>query len=117
MAEAKPKELPVGTLAQIRDAVDIGGETIPVPQWDMSVRVRGLSRHEVKQCLDMEDRTIGYLHFGMVEPAVTLEEAAEIDGKSFQAVQVILEAIVRLSGLGAGFRAGEAEGAGVRGSD
>jgi hypothetical protein len=112
----KPAVLPVATLADIRAAADIGDETIPVPQWGHSVRVRGLSRGEVKQCLEMDDRTIGYLHFGLVEPAVTLEEAAEIDAKSFQAVQVILEAIVRLAGLGAGFREGTAEGPGVRSS-
>lgn len=109
--------LPVGTLAQIREAVDLGEETVPVPQWGVSVRVRGLSRGEVRQSVEMGTREVGYLHFGMVEPAVTLEEAAEIDGKSFLAVQVILETIIRLSGLGAGFREGTAGGAGGRDTD
>lgn len=105
---AKSKEvLPVGTLEQIRQAVDLGEETVPVPQWNMSVRIRGLSRGEVKASLEMDDHQVGYLHYGMVEPAVTVEEAAElVSQKGWLATQRILEAIVNLSGLGAGFREG-----------
>lgn len=111
MPPAKTKEaLPVGTLDQIRLAADLGEATVPVPQWNMSVRVRGLSRGEVNESAEMDDRQIGYLHYGMVDPPVTMEEAAELVGKkSYLAVQVILEEIINQSGLGAGFRQGEAD--------
>lgn len=112
MAAAK-EQLAVATLDDILAADDIGKpETVAVPAWKRSVRVRGLSRGEVKACIEMEDRQVGYLHFGLVEPAVTLEQAATLDTKSFAAVQVILERIIDLSGLGAGFRQGETGGAG-----
>ena len=50
------------------------------------------------------------LSVGMVEPAVTVEQATEIvNGKSFQALERILDRIVDLSGLGAQFRKGQAD--------
>lgn len=114
MPEAKDQALPVGTLEQIRQADDLGEKTVPVPQWAMSVKVRGLTRGEVKQSLDMDEREIGYLHYGLIDPVVTIEEAAEFRGKSFYAVQIVLEEIMKLSGLVAGFRPGD-EAPDVRG--
>jgi len=115
MADTKTVVLPVATFEDIVAAKDMGDvETVAVPEWKASVRVRGLSRGEV---LSGRQDGVNYeaylLSVGMVEPAVTIEQATDIvNGKSFQALERILDRIVDLSGLGAGFRAGQAGAAG-----
>lgn len=107
MAGKSKKQLPVATLDDIiaaDAAVAATVETVEVPQWQRSVRVRGLSRGEVLAVAQMDDRTAGYLHYGLVEPTVTVEQAAAFNDKSFAAVQIVIDRIIELSGLGAGFR-------------
>ena len=115
MGDAKAVVLPVATFEEIVAAKDTGDvETVAVPEWAASVRVRGLTRGEV---LSGRGEGVNYeaylLSVGMVEPVVTIEQATEIvNVKSFQAVDRILDRIVELSGLGAGFRAGQTGAAG-----
>lgn len=118
MAEANGKlDLAIGTLAEILAANDTSPEGVvePMPEWGCSVRLRGLTRGEFARMRSLEDTDdIGRESFVvatcLLEPTVTVEEARELlEGKSYGATQRLIDRIVEVSGLGDGFREGEAD--------
>lgn len=116
MAAAKKAAASVVSLDQIRAADDTHaaeGVLVAVPEWGGSVRVRGLTRGEARSLGDgttPADAEVFTLQHGLVEPAVTAEEAAVLlDEKGFAATERVLVAILDLSGLTPGFREGKAD--------
>ena len=103
MSKAK---LPSGSLDAIRAAQDVGTETLDIPEWWVSVTVRGLTRGEARLLgEDAEEAEVQALKLAMVEPAVTDEEAREIlASKAFGPTERVLRKILDLSGLGESFR-------------
>lgn len=110
----KAAALPAGTLDLIRQADDTNkaGVVIDVPEWGCSVRIRGLTRGEVRLMGDMtpEEADVNGLHLALLEPTVTIDEATELlTDKSFGVCSRILEEILVLSGLTPGFRSPAAD--------
>lgn len=118
MAAAKKAVLPVGTLDQIRAAKDLDQSVlVEVEEWGCTVTVRGLTRGEIKTihstATDDDDPAgkmdVLTLQLGLVDPAVTVEEAEAIAGeKGLRPVKKVLDAIMAASGLSDGFRQGKA---------
>lgn len=114
MAAAKKTELPVASsFEQIAAASDIGEKLVPIPAWGCSVKIRGLTRGEVKHMgkdeVSPEEADIYALVNAVLEPNLTEEQAAKLlTEKSVGAVDVLMNAILDESGLGAGFREGDA---------
>lgn len=110
-AQKKNGALPVGSLEQLQEAADSGVdiETLSVPEWGMSVKVRGLYRGEARQLADMDaaETEAFVLSCALVEPAVTVEQAETLlEKKSFASTERVLQKVLDLSGLGATFRQG-----------
>ncbi len=99
-------KLPSGSLDLIRAAQDVGTETVDVPEWGVSVTVRGLTRAEVRSMGDDPvEAEVTALTLGMSEPSVTDGEAREIlASKAFAPTQTVLMKILELSGMGSSFR-------------
>lgn len=104
------------TLDQIKTAADIPGRHwVAVPEWgkDAGVYIRGLKRGEARLIQEIDDDEEGNakaLTLGLVEPAVTEEEAGEmLAEKSLAATNRILGAILEASGIRPGFRPGTAD--------
>lgn len=105
-------DLPLGTLAEILAADDTvaNGVVEQVPEWKLSVRLRGLTRGEVQTMTEKEgaDREAFLLHKAIVEPALSEDEARSLlETKGFAATQRILNRILEVSGLTDGFRQDE----------
>lgn len=106
----------VVSLDQIRAADDthaVDGVLVEVPEWGGSVRVRGLTRVEAKSLgedMTPAEAEVLTFHIGLVDPTVTMEEAAVLlNEKGFAATERVLLAILDLSGLTPGFREGKAD--------
>jgi hypothetical protein len=98
-------------IKQVKDVVD--SEEVYIPEWGFAVKIRGLRRGELGllykdvEAIDAEVLNARVLSAAMVEPKMTEEEAAEIlDLKGFKATKRIEEAILKASGLQAGFLSG-----------
>lgn len=102
------KALPIASVDAMLGAQDLSEKTVDIPEWGVSVRVRGLSRGEARTMGDEKDATKAEalaLATAIVEPAVTLEQASQlVSEKSFGATERLLTSILELSGLAAGFR-------------
>lgn len=117
MAAARKAVSSVVSLDQIRAADDTRaaeGVLVDVPEWGGAVRVRGLTRGEARtlgtEGATTSDAETFTLHHGLVDPRVTMEEAAALlDEKGFAATERVLVAILDLSGLTPGFRQGPAD--------
>ena len=103
MSKAK---LPSGSLDTIRAAQDVGTETLDIPEWGVSVTVKGLTMAEVRSLGDDPvESEVRALTLGMVEPTVSEDEARSIlDTKAFSPTQTVLMKVLELSGMGATFR-------------
>lgn len=106
-------DLPVGTLEGILAAETTAaqGITMDVPEWNCAVRLRGLTRGEVRAMADQEDgqREPFALACCLLEPTVTQEQAFDLcNANSFAATQRVFDRILEVSGLAAGFRSDEA---------
>lgn len=102
----EPKLLSADDILAWQDLVD---EEVFVPEWGGTVKVRGLTRAQVYQM--QKDATVGktvdgqrsdmlMLVAGIVEPKFTEDQGAQLMGKSAGATQRLLDAIMRLSGMG-----------------
>lgn len=103
---AGSKQLPVGTFEQIQQADDThkDGTVVEVPEWGMSVRIRGLTRGEVRLMdnpdLSQEDKEASILRCAFVEPALSEEQARVIvNDKSPGPTEKLLNTILEASGL------------------
>lgn len=107
---AKPAGLPVAaSFEEIDEKDDLNEDVVAVEEWGCSVRVRGLSRGEIRAMGDdgvsAADAEALTLAAAMLEPKVTREQAEKLlEGKSYAATEKVLARILDLSGLGAGFR-------------
>ena len=103
---ASKAKLPSGSLDLIRAAQDVGTEEMDVPEWGVSVTVRGLTRGEARQLGDDPlEAEVKALSLALVDPVVSDDEAREIlSGKAFSPTERVLSKILELSGLGASFR-------------
>ena len=110
---AGKSKLPVGTLEAILAARDVPDtEHVEVPEWGLTVVVRGLTRGEARAFSDLTpvDAEAHALVCGMVEPKVTSEEAHRLlDEKAFRPTERILAKILEVSGITDRFREGEAD--------
>lgn len=102
----EPKQLSAEDILAWEDLVD---ESVFVPEWGGTVKVRGLTRAQVYQM--QKDATVGkntdaqradmlLLVMGIIEPKFTEDQGAALMQKSAGATQRILDAIMRLSGMG-----------------
>ncbi len=107
------EKLAIGTLEGILAAETTAaqGVTMDVPEWNCAVRLRGLTRGEVRAMAAQEDgqKEPFALAACLIEPAITQEQAFELcNANSFAATQRVFDRILEVSGLAAGFRSGEA---------
>lgn len=108
------------TVAEIVAAADLTEEDVDVPEWGGPIRVRALSLGQVQdvqqECvrrdkdgqpvagpdgqpiLDERAMTAALLREGVVEPALTGEDADRLRGKSAAALTRVMEAITRVAG-------------------
>jgi len=107
--------LPVATLDDIFAADDVKQADVDVPEWSARVVVRGLSRKQVLAWSDsgddLSEADALLLHYGLVEPEVTVEQARELVAtRSHAALARVLREVMRLSGIGIGFQGAGADG-------
>jgi hypothetical protein len=97
------------TADQILAAEDIATDDIEVPEWGGTVRVKGLTVHDLNEAnrlatvageVDAEKITCMVLVFGCVEPRFTPDQVGLIAQKSAAVVNRLGGAIFRLSGIG-----------------
>lgn len=109
-AETAVEDLPIGTLEQLEEAdiAPLEGEVFPVKQWNMSLKLRGLTHGEVNVMFEREPggpRNAFVLATACVAPAMDEAKAAEIlSKKAFTGAQIVLNRILEVSGLREGFR-------------
>lgn len=98
---------PAGSVQAILAANDVTAQPVEVPEWRMTVKVRGFTRAEALEWSAIDgnvESDARLLQYGLVEPSVTEDEAREIVAtKSQAAVKRIVVEVLRLSGLGATF--------------
>lgn len=111
MAQRKNGGLPVGTVEAVLAADDIkqAGHLVELPEWGCSFRVRGLTRGEARRIgaenMTAEDSEVFALVHAVLEPSLSEEEARRIlTEKGFGPTERLLDEILELSGMGAGFR-------------
>lgn len=101
-------ELPEGTLDQILNSKDVKEEWVPIPEWNMKVKVKGLSKAEQIKARKMsttagkpDDSKLegNILVLGMVSPKVTPDKVSALFEKSSGAVDKILTTILDLSNM------------------
>lgn len=102
------ENLPLGTLDDILAVSDSNEESVNIPEWGFSVKVRGITKGEqirlrkqaaVKGRLDEAKLEGLILVTGLVSPKVTPDKVDILFEKSSGAVDKILMAIFRLSGM------------------
>ncbi len=112
-APKKAEPLPVAASFDVISAAeDIGEKTVEIEAWGCAVKIRGLTRGEVKHMakdeVTAEAADVFALVTAVLEPKLTEEQATKLlTEKSVGAVDVLMNAILNESGLGAGFRAGD----------
>jgi hypothetical protein len=101
--------LPVGSLDQILAADDLGREDVPMPEWGLSVTVRGLGYAEwadlrtgatVAGEIDEKLFMRNLIAAALVAPAVTPEQASLLMAKSVPAVDRLGKAVLSISHIG-----------------
>lgn len=104
-------KLPVaGSFDELAAKDDLAAQPLEIPEWGVTVMVRGLSRQEYvalkEQSGDDADRAdVLLLTTCLVQPAVDEAQARRLlDEKSVGAIAKITQAIVEASGLGDLFR-------------
>lgn len=108
---AAKAKLPVGTFDQIVSAADLGeGQVHEVPEWGVSLRIRGLTRGEARLLASeeatAEDKEVSVITCGVVEPKFTPEQARQVlQEKAVGPTERLIDAILELSGMGDSFRA------------
>src|SRR3990167_2414352 len=105
---AKAGKLPVAeSAAALFAAQDIQEEAVDVAEWGVAVKVRALTRGQARKLSELsneEGEAYALMH-GLVQPSVSPEEAARlVNEKGFASTEKVLEKILDLSGLTAGFR-------------
>lgn len=98
--------LPIRTRDEILAVSDIKEETIAVPEWDTTLKLRGLTLGEINHITNFATRKDGKLDNlrmnalmfvrGVVEPKFTDQDAEALAGKS---AGVILRVAVKISEL------------------
>ena len=87
-------------------------EIVEVEEWGGAVKMRGLSKGEMKELYgrwpeagENEEHQAGLerdlIRLSMVEPALSEDEVAKLDGQRFSPVALLVASALRLSGLGA----------------
>src|SRR5690348_975008 len=100
------------SVADIAAAEDIEEEIISIPEWGGEVKVRGLSRREVKEITRLATKkngavtTIdsgifekGIVFYGLAHPQITEAEYEVLLNKSAGGLQKVVDAVMRLSKL------------------
>ncbi|MCR4340768.1 MAG: hypothetical protein NUW01_12880 [Gemmatimonadaceae bacterium] len=102
-----------GSAADLLGAKDaaLDVEPFPVPEWGVTVKVRGLTRGEVKHIgkaeVTADEAEVHALTCGVVEPKLSEDDAkALLDGKGFGSTEALLNKILDKSGMTPGFREG-----------
>lgn len=110
---ADTEKLPAAaSIDAILQTDDLAPRPLEIPEWGVTVLIRGLSRAEYialkeKSADDADVADVLLLTTCMVEPKVNEEQARRLlDEKSVGAVAKITQAIVEASGLGDLFRQG-----------
>lgn len=104
------------TVEEIISADDLGSETVDMPEWGGSVRIRGLSMDDIYKArkaaagiADAEERramvNLLFVVAGVVEPMMTPDMVTVLRGKSSDAVLRLIERISALNGATAEVRA------------
>ena len=110
---ATTKTVAYASLDDILAADDLQPSDLHIPEWDKTVKVRGLRRRELnavyasvgEESPAPEVVNARLLALGLVDPGVSEEQAARLlDEKAVKPTQKIIERIVELSGLGEEFR-------------
>ena len=100
--KAAAEPLPRLTFEQIESATDLKEKEVDVPEWGGSVLVRGVSKAIWEKYTEMDSP--GDICFLMseavVEPAITVEQAAVLRAKSVPALSRVEGAILEVCGLG-----------------
>ena len=106
----KPEPLPVGTAEAILAVDDSKVETVEVPEWGFSVRVKPLTlteQDEIDAATEQDDGTVDaplqqamMLHFGIAEPQFTIDQAKALRGKSVHGVLRVIRAIAEINDAG-----------------
>ena len=96
-------------LDQIMRADDLGTVDLEMPEWGVTVRLRGLTRGELLRIneddADAEVVNARALSLALVEPKVTVEQALELlDKKGMTATKRLQDKVTEVSGLDAQFR-------------
>lgn len=97
---------------EILAARDIDEIDVDVPEWGVSVRVRGISRAAYRRVerlardeagvVDADRLDAHLMAVGMIEPAVSFEQALQlVEEKSVMSASQVTRAILAASGLGA----------------
>lgn len=107
-------KLPVASADELLAIDDVisGGKTITVPEWGYSVIVRGLTRGEARtvgeEGMSATEAEAYTLATALLEPKLTVEQARTlVTEKGYAGTERVLQEILSLSGMGAGFRPGD----------
>lgn len=104
----EPAKLPEATLESLLSVDDSTEEWIAIPEWNMRVKIRGLSKTDQlkarKQAsrsgqLDPQKLESLVLAYGMVTPKITPDKIDQLFQKSSGIIDRILTGILRLSGM------------------
>lgn len=95
---------------QIAAVEDVEEEIVPVPEWGGEVKVRGLTRREVKDITRLSTKTKGrntsidssifekgIVFFGLVHPQIDENQYEVLLNKNAGGLQKVVDAIMRLS--------------------
>jgi len=101
------------TANEVLEAKDFKTETVDVPEWGGCVIVRTLSmgaRYHISEASIKDDGKMRHIdnarfailtfHYGLVDPKVSIEQAEKFMDKSSAAIERVLAAIWRVSGIG-----------------
>lgn len=96
------------TLEHILAASDLEQREVEVPEWGGSVRVKGMSKRDqqalrraatVGGVMDPDRLELLLLVHGLAEPALTVEQAEQLAGKSAAGFDRVLKEIMALNGM------------------
>src|SRR3990167_11032160 len=107
---ARNGKLPLATFDAIASASDLGeGHVHEVPEWGVSLKIRGLTRGEARLLaadkLSPEDKEASVLTCGVLDPKLEPDQARLIlKEKAVGPTERLIDAILELSGMGDTFR-------------
>lgn len=102
----------MSTFDQIMGADDLGEFEVEVPEWGVTVKLRGLTRGELMRINDGDPPAdvvnARALAAAMLEPKLTVDQATELlDKKGMRATKRLQDKVMEVSGLSDQFPAGQ----------